>query len=128
LDHDQTKNCQDNPALVALGTGLIGGTIEAGTAVAKEATSGPNSIMSVDDSEGADGISLFTRWAQENLSPDEMRALADALREAADDADKGGGERQKTAQDSAWRRRLGSTIGFRESLGLSALSRASIFA
>jgi hypothetical protein len=74
---------QDNPALLALGGALVSGAIEAGTAIAKEATSGKNSIMSIDDADG-DGVGLFVRWAEQNLEPDEMRVLADALREAAD--------------------------------------------
>jgi hypothetical protein len=95
------KFALDNPALVALGTALIGGAVEAGTSIAKAAT-GPGSPLSVDDADG-DGVALFVRWASKNLSGDEMRALADALREAADAGDAGGG-REKAAMDSAWGR------------------------
>ncbi|PPD25008.1 MAG: hypothetical protein CTY30_00885 [Methylocystis sp.] len=90
---------QDNPALIALGTALVGGAVEAGTSIARAAT-GPGSPLSV-DSEDGDGVALFVRWAQENLSPDEMRALGDALRDAADNADNNDSGRH--AQDSAWR-------------------------
>lgn len=93
------KIAQDNPALIALGTALVGGAVEAGTSIARAAT-GPGSPLSV-DSEDGDGVALFVRWAEQNLSPDEMRALADALREAADAGDKGD---SPTAMDSAWGR------------------------
>jgi hypothetical protein len=92
---------QDNPALMALGTALIGGAVEAGTSIARAAT-GPGSPLSV-DSEDGDGVALFVRWAEQNLSPDEMRALGDALRDAADNTDNNDSGRQ--AQDSAWGRR-----------------------
>lgn len=95
------KIAQDNPALIALG-GVLAGAVEVGTSIAKAAT-GPGSPMSVDDSEGADGVALFVRWAQENLSPDEMRALGDALRAAADNTNNDRG-REKAAMDSAWGR------------------------
>jgi|GEM_PF-6161918 len=89
---------QDNPALIALGTALVGGAVEAGTSIAKAAT-GPGSPLSVDDAD-ADGRALFVRWAQENLSPDEIRALATALHAAADK-----GSDRPTAMDSAWGRK-----------------------
>jgi hypothetical protein len=96
------KIAQDNPvALASLGAALVGGVAEAGTSVAKAAT-GPGSPLSADADD--DGISLFVKWAEQNLSPDEMRRLGEALLSAADDADRGGGERQKTAMDSAWGR------------------------
>jgi hypothetical protein len=96
------KIAQDNPALMALGAALVSGAVEAGTSIAQKAT-GPGSPMSVDDTDGADGVSLFVKWAQQNLEPDEMRALGDALREAADAGDAAGG-REKAAMDSAWGR------------------------
>jgi hypothetical protein len=89
---------QDNPALLALGGALVSGVIQAGTSIAQKAT-GPGSPLSV-DSEDGDGVGLFVRWAEQNLDPDEMRALADALRAAADAGDKGG--RERAAMDSAW--------------------------
>ncbi|MBG0797165.1 hypothetical protein IYX23_05620 [Methylocystis sp. L43] len=49
------------------------------------------------DGDG-DGIAEVVRWATENLDTAQLRALADALRDAAD-ADNG-----RQAQDSAWRR------------------------
>jgi hypothetical protein len=49
------------------------------------------------DSE--DGIAEVVEWATRNLDAAQLRALADALREAAD-ADRG-----RQAQDSAWGRR-----------------------
>jgi hypothetical protein len=54
------------------------------------------------DSEG--GIAEIVRWATENLDAAQLRALADALRDAADAGDAGGG-REKAAMDSAWGRR-----------------------
>lgn len=92
---------QDNPAaLLALGGALVSGALEAGTAIAQKAT-GPGSPMSV-DSEDGDGVALFVRWAQENLEPDEMRRLGEALRAAADNTDNDSG---RQAQDAAWGRR-----------------------
>jgi hypothetical protein len=93
------KIAQDNPALMALGAALVSGAVEAGTSITQKAT-GPGSPLSVDEADG-DGVSLFVRWAEQNLEPAEMRTLADALREAAE---KDGGERQRAAMDSAWRR------------------------
>jgi uncharacterized membrane protein len=93
---------QDNPALIALGTALIGGAVGGAASIAEKAT-GPGSPLSVDDADGADGVGLFVRWAQENLSGDEMRALGDALRAAADNTDNDSG-REKAAMDSAWGR------------------------
>lgn len=90
----------DNPGLIALGA-LVGGAVEAGTSVARAATA-PGSPLSADtDDADGDGVALFVRWAEQNLSSDEMRRLGEALLSAADDADRGGGERQKTAMDSA---------------------------
>jgi hypothetical protein len=97
------KIAQDNPALMALGAALVSGAVEAGTSIAQKAT-GPGSPLSVDDADG-DGVALFVGWAEQNLEPGEMRSLGEALLSAADDADKGGGERQKAAMDSAWRRK-----------------------
>jgi uncharacterized membrane protein len=96
------KIAQDNPALIALGTALVGGAVGGAASIAEKAT-GPGSPLSV-DSEDGDGVSLFVRWAQENLSPGEMRALGDALRAAADNTDNNDGGRERAAMDAAWGR------------------------
>jgi hypothetical protein len=58
------------------------------------------------DGDG-DGIAEVVRWATENLDTAQLRRLGEELISAADkgDADKGGGERQRAAMDSAWGRR-----------------------
>jgi hypothetical protein len=55
------------------------------------------------DSEG--GIAEIVALATENLNAAQLRRLGEALIASADDADKGGGERQRAAMDSAWGRR-----------------------
>jgi len=66
--------------------------------VAREAT-GRNLSA---DSE--DGIAEFIELATKTLDAAQLRALADALRDAADKGDTGGG-REKAAMDAAWGRR-----------------------
>jgi hypothetical protein len=55
--------------------------------------------------DNGDAISEIVALATENLDAAQLRRLGEALIASADDADKGGGERQRAAMDSAWGRR-----------------------
>jgi hypothetical protein len=55
--------------------------------------------------DNGDAISEIVALAAENLDAAQLRRLGEALIASANDADKGGGERQRAAMDSAWGRR-----------------------
>jgi hypothetical protein len=74
------------------------------------------------DSE--EGIAEIVALATENLDAAQLRRLGEALIASADDADKGGGERQRAAMDSAWGRRKPADAFSRRFPSASRIRRA----